>query len=362
MNIKKNDVFKSDIFRILFKSTKASFLTSFSTFLIIFSSLLFSCTTALYYEAERPAQVDLHGATSIAILPFRVGERGNEFAVFGHKNEAQKDFADYITSKLTKTIVDGKYFSVIEARRFENALHRMGVSSLGTSCDVYISGNIINWDEKIEKEDRSDGENTKVAYKKTVRTTVVYQIIEVETNQVLAREQKNFLQTSSWYDGIESLPKSDVMLRFDADNMIKQIMKEIQPYTVSNRIDLMKNDKKIFPDDNSMFEVALSLAKKGMYESAEQSFLAMYDKTPMNFYAGYDAAVMMLVQKNFEQAKALLEDVLEEYLAWEVQSSENELGFAKKLDTEDFQRKVRKAYVQCETEMAFQKKLENQRK
>ena len=166
--------------------------------------LVAGCATTVPVTVTRPAELDLRGAKSISVLPFRIStvkeDTGNNnggttiiidinrfFDMRPSDNPEEIRTANYLTDQLAQRLSTSPYFQLVNASAVQAALKN------GTTvpADVYLTGKITDFSSSLESirrsETDSDGNKyTIYYYQKSVRVAITYQIIDSKTNQVIA--------------------------------------------------------------------------------------------------------------------------------------------------------------------------------
>ena len=176
--------------------------------------------------------------------------------------------------------------------------------------DVYLTGKIrslktdIDEDKKtVEKTDSNGNKTTSVewSYCKTVETTVSYSVVSAKDNIVIGTREKTLKKSSSYYSSRRSLPDEMDLLKSELDSLISKIMHEIQPYTITKKLDLLKDKSK---DDR--MKKANDYAKDGKLNDALKIYKSVY-KENKNFEAGYNAAQILIAKNELNEARSLME-------------------------------------------------------
>lgn len=282
-------------------------------YLSIFILFLSGCSTTISTRVKRPAQLDLEGARSIAVVPFQEAKRDGALVSIisiiltgrnpDNEKSETKRIADYITDQLNSAIAEEAYFDLISSHVVEKKLR----DNEKAPCDIYITGHIQGFECKIDRESHVEktkkGERRYYTYSKHVDFTLVYEIIDSETGRVIQHHTDNISQTSSESEYEYALPSVYDMTTGQVSGSIRGFIKKIQPYYESISYTLMK-DKEKNPD----MKTALKLAKNGSLDSAQRIFLDLY-KTENIWEAGYNAALIYQAKEEYSKAEQLMEEV-----------------------------------------------------
>lgn len=286
---------------------------------LIICTLMFSCATTLHTTVRRPAQLDLGGAKSIAVLPFRTESynkgNGDVFIFnfsgfwfdFGNKNEDLKLISNDLTKSVSKKIAESEFYDLIAPDVVQAAIE----NSTEIPCDIYLTGyfsdykNEIHEDYKTKTEKTDKGEKTvkEYEYKREVHLRLDYDIIDSKTNKILSTSYETISVTSSTYKNKRDVPTTSDLLEYKLKSIASSIIKKIQPYYTTVDLKLLSDKTK-----DPMMKEANKLAKNGQLEYSKQLFQQLYNE---NCYmeAGYNAALIMQAQGDLNGAKSLMEKV-----------------------------------------------------
>lgn len=271
-------------------------------------TLLFaSCASSLPVDFERPAELNLNGANSISILPFQTSgyhhkESINILGILKIKFDSAKAnpeeyAANYLTTNLTSEILNSGFLNVISSKKVEIALE----NNNPIPCDVYLTGYTSGFYERMHS--RYDKEEECTYYYREVRLNVVYEIIDAQTDKVLGVKSYNIQTESNEYEFRSYVPSTPDMLSSQLPQVVRLIMHDLQPYTITKSLTLL--DGKPKTDD---MKYAKKLAKARYFDEAYEIYTKVYEETGM-YQAGYNAAIILEAMGDLDGAEALMEDV-----------------------------------------------------
>lgn len=288
--------------------------------LVISASLIMlvtSCATTLNLNLTRPAELDLNGATSIAVLPFGTTGFSNKkftggrypvldfFVSMISEDKEQRDFVNYMHKTLEADFATSNYLKLINSDAVKAAVDR----GYDSPADVYVTGKLESFNSEIKHDTRKvkKGEKTVVeeVYYRKANYTFAYQIVDGNTSQVYYSSSFYGSATSDDYDSKNLVPTELAMFRGNIDSEMASIVRKVQPYNVNKSIVLMKDKSK-----DSRMEEANKLAKNGSIEQSRQMFETVYKSTGL-FEAGYNTAAILEAQGKYDEAKALAEELVE---------------------------------------------------
>lgn len=270
----------------------------FSLICFIFIIFLSSCATSLNVTVQRPAELDLNGAKTLAVLPFSTEDGFLNF-IFGSHSEEK--IAYYLSDTLESKLLHSGYFSLVSPSKVKNAI-KYNEEPL---CDVYITGNIQSFMDKVHsKTEKEDDEQIEKFYRK-VYFIVKYKVIDAKTQQIISVKQKTFEEESSSYENPRDVPTAFNMMKNNLDSFINNIIYKLEPHSVRKNISLLKDKSK-----NITMKYANDLVKEGNINLALEEFLNVYKATGL-FEAGYNAARIMEAQGDYSKAENLMHELYE---------------------------------------------------
>ena len=277
---------------------KISFLlASFISFFLIFS-----CSTNINVRVNRPAELDLSFAETIAVLPFAEDPNFWDYLLFGTDTY---EIAKHFTTRLQSKLTESDYFTVINPSQVQIALQNGKIPS----CDVYITGNIYNLYTKIEENERTE-KNSKtdvveviIEYYRTLNFSLTYQVVDSATGEILKKFQDSYTLESEYELLKSKVPSPCELAKSELNDVISDLITQITPHSVSKSITLLKDKTK-----NPQMEYADKLVKDGNLTLAYNEFIEVYENTNM-FEAGYNAACILEAQEKYEEAQDFLLDL-----------------------------------------------------
>lgn len=275
---------------------------------ILFIMLLASCATTVSVVRQRPAELDLNGATSISVLPIQTSKFDSydpfEFLKFFRhrwdRKDPKQEIASYVTEELQEKLLNSDYLTVVGSKKVEAAIE----NGDEIPCDVYLSGYISRWDDEFESKRKvNDDDEVYYEYYRRVSFTLVYEILDSETGQIIQNRRTDISGTSSKYKHKHDVPDAFEIVKWDLDSLVRKIMRELQPYEETKTISLLK-DKSKNPD----FKEAEQLVKDKYIDDAIDLFIQIFEETG-SFEAGYNAARLLQVVGDFEEAEDLMQNI-----------------------------------------------------
>lgn len=315
--------------------------------------LITSCATSINVRVLRPAELDLNGAKTISVLPIKPYEyydlrelsRGEDiligvfFQIFDRVGPDEKRCIDKLQYEIESGLMDSPYIDLVSSSAVSAALKR------GTSnpSDVYLTGEVVNfdiYDERIERRVKvKDGDGDRKAeydyvheYCRNVKMYVRYQIVDSASGKIISYNKVEMRNSSGYYSHSRDLPSAYSLLEYDLKRAARKILQELQPYSVTKSITLLK-DKTKNPD----FKYADKLAKDGYVKESYEAFTNLYKATEM-MEAGYNAAILLEAMGNLTEAEELMMKLYKKFPVQEVKAGlydiQNEIKQAKKLKTQ----------------------------
>ena len=287
--------------------------------------LLASCETSVPVNVTRPAELDITSAERIAVLPFLTTRMMNytsydtdPVATFDYYwrekdsflawqlGDGENEFVTKLTASLERALLKSNYLTVVDAVTVEDAYRR----GRQPPIDWYVTGGISELSsevEKIEKEvERKDKEGNKYKvkvpyYRETVDFSLVYQVVDVNTRQVLANTEWSYKVTSDDERNKQDLPMPGELAEKKISDFVSRVMREFEPYDVSYSLTLLKHDDRAMKD-------AEKLARKGKLAQSKTSYLQIYRSTQY-FEAAYNAGLVSQAMGNMKEAYKIFSDL-----------------------------------------------------
>lgn len=291
--------------------------------------LLTGCATRVHFNVTRPAELNLNGAKTIAVLPIK------PYEYYNVKTESALDFVlstfflnfksvpyeetraiDYIQTALERGLISSPYIDMVSASAVEQAVKKGYINP----ADVYFTGEVTYF--RIEDEKHTDkilvedsGKTDKKKeykyvdyYTRIVHFEFKYQIVDSSSNKILAYETIRLQKFSGKREKSKDLPSAYGMLESDLSSLVQKILKQLQPYEISKSVTLLEDKTK-----NQDMKYAAQLSKEHKLEESYSLYLRIYDYTNL-FEAGYNAALLQQVMGNLSKAERMMENLYEETL------------------------------------------------
>ncbi len=263
---------------------------------------LISCATTVSSKVMRPAELDMHGAKTIAVLPFQEYAPAS-ISTSSPDAKARTECVDHISTELEERLADVEYYTLESSARVRVAIEKGRPSP----AEVYITGYINTFSDKIEVEEKTtvvnDEERIEKTYIRKVNAEIIYQIIDAVTNVVIHKDYKTISDSAMAYSQ-KDLKSAYALIADELDDFVTMLLKKIQPYEETVSYSLLK-DKTKNPD----MKLADKLAKAGQIESACEKYLAVYESTG-DFVAGYNSAILYEAAGDLYKARSLMEELV----------------------------------------------------
>ena len=310
------------------KFTKISYLILLSAICYLF----FSCATTVNVQLTRPAQLDLNGAKTIAVLPFKPCSYYREYdtslgreilintfyQIFDIKDPDEQLAIDSLYSQIEHGLLNSQYIKLVSSDSVERAI-RKGILN---PADVYLTGEVSYFDIRDIKSDerklvRAARGNEKAEYeiirywRREVDFYFRYQIVDGASEKVIASKEFRCNDTSSRYESKRDLPSAYSLLESDLRSSARRILQELQPYVVTKSITLLETktkDKEL----KERMKAADKLADNSNIVQAYEEFSKIYEETEL-MEAGYNAAILQEAMGNLSEAEKMMEEVYQMY-------------------------------------------------
>lgn len=271
---------------------------NYTVLLILIAIIFASCSTSINVRVDRPAELDLSYAETIAVFPFSEEPDFWDYLFLGTDSF---DLANYFTNKLQSELINSGYFTVVSPTQAQSDLK----NGKTPACDIYITGNIYNLYTEIEEVELEEPEEylgkvfTKEYYR-TLNYSLAYNIVDSATGKIIRQVDKTYSTESSCEYEKSKLPNACELAEDQLEEVVSSLMKQISPYTVSKSITLLKDKTK-----NPQMKYADELVKNGNLTLAYKEFIACSNQTGM-FEAGYNAACILEAQEKYTDAESLM--------------------------------------------------------
>ncbi len=289
------------------------------------SFILFSCATTVNVKLERPAQLDLNGARTIAVLPFKPYNYYREYEtslgteilintfyqIFEINDPDEQFIINSLYSQIEHGLLESPYIKLVSSSSVERALAKGTLNP----ADVYLTGEVSYYDEDdhcsqekvLVKAGRGDqlSEYKIVDYwRREVSFCFRYQIVDSTSDKVIASSDYRCNVTSSKYESRKSLPSAYYIIESNIRYAANKILHELQPYMVTKSIKLLSPKTK----DKALKEkmkAADDLADNYKLAEASDLFSIIYAETGL-IEAGYNAAILQEALGNLSKAEKMM--------------------------------------------------------
>ena len=313
---------------MLFKKLKFFALT----FTLCFIFLMASCATTVNVKLTRPAQLDLNGARTVAVLPFKpysyyreydvnIGRQiiiNTFYQIFDIRDPDEQLALDSLRTQIERGLMDSPYIKLVSSDSVERALRKGTLNP----ADVYLTGGVSYFDvddRRIEERKliKAANGNQKAEYaivaywKREVSFVFRYQIVDSSTDTIIATGDYRCNTTSSSYESRKALPSAYSLLDPDIRKAARKILQELQPYTVTKTIKLLEPKTK----DKALKErmkIVDEMAENSQIEKASAEFSKIYEETGL-LEAGYNAAILQEALGNLSKAEQMMTALYNEY-------------------------------------------------
>lgn len=290
--------------------------------------MFFSCATTVNVRLTRPAQLDLNGARTIAVLPFKPGQYYVEYdtslgktilintfyQIFDIKNPDEQLALESLRTQIERGLLDSPYIKLVSSDSVERALKR----GILNPADVYLTGEVSFFDvsdhrgeEKKLIKPETDEHKAEYAFipywVREVTFNFRYQVVDSSSEKVIAYNEYRCNVSSSRYESKKALPAAYSLLESDIKTAARKILRELQPYAVTKSIKLLESKTK----DKSLKErmkAADKMAEDSMLEQASSEFTKIYEETGL-IEAGYNAAILQEALGNLSKSEGMMTEV-----------------------------------------------------
>ena len=303
-----------------------------SVLAVLFFSFI-SCATTLNVKLTRPANLDLNGAKTIAVLPIKPFAYYREYDVnlgvellinsfyqlFEVPDPDEQAAIRTLRSAIESGLAQSPYIKLIDAGEVERAQKNGYLNP----ADVYLTGEVayfnVNDRSYEEKKLVKKATETEPAlyqfytyWKREVDFILRYQIVDSSTNRVISHGEVRCDDSSLSYEKRRDLPSAYDLIESEIRYAARSILKDLQPYTITKSIsllDIKTKDKAL----KEIFKAADELAGNNLIKESYDAFTKIYEDTGV-VEAGYNAAVLQEALGNLSVAERMMFDLYQKTL------------------------------------------------
>ena len=312
--------------------------------LAILALFTFSCSTTVSTDVTRPAELDLEGVNTVSLLPFKTSsemdlnangtkpvysfyEYFDKYQTQYSKMNDEFDIVNALDQKLYTKMSIASDLTLVDPAAVERAFR----SKKELPVDIYVTGGITSFssiiDSEITERTTKQGKVPEERYWRELNLSLLYQIVDTNTNTVLSNQEFDYSAKSSKEYVLDDVETTFSLAEPKINAFIAEIMKEFLPYEEEKSLTLLSHK------DSAMKE-AEKIAKKGQLGLAKNKYLSLYN-TKDYFEAGYNAALLLQAMEEYEDAKAVMTNVYNRFgdkrAKTALKDIENDLESAKRL-------------------------------
>ena len=311
--------------------------------IVLFSSLfLFSCATKVRVNMTRPAEIDLNGAETIAVLPFKYDSYFSSLSynsayivdellmAFNRSGPDEKKVLAYIKTQLEDGLSSSPYIRLVSASAVQSALKSNSLNP----ADIYVTGQCTKFDVRDEKDiskrkvrsNKVDKDGNPIyryelieKFTRNVDFSFRYQVVDSSSSRILYTDSFSLNRSSNSFDNPKNLPDTYRIIQSGLSNQINKILKKLQPYNYTKTIKLLECKTK-----NESFKYAENLADDGYLKESYEAFRNLYENESI-VEAGYNAAMLQMAMGNLYSAKNEMQDLYAVSQSEEILSALNDI-------------------------------------
>ncbi len=271
------------------------------THLLLILSLIFlfsSCATNISVRVQRPAELDLSYAETIAVISTTPKLDFWDYFFYNAEFEGY-EISEKLVSLLESRIITSNYFTLVDSNQAKNAV----ANGRKPSSDVYITLNINELNTEIKTYEVKKDDIITLEYYRILDFNLTYQVVDSKTSVILKKAHESFSCESDKVDNEKDVQTAKYLAENELSSFVSKFMRQITPYTEQKTLTLLKDKTK-----NPQMEYADNLTKDGRLALAYKEFLEIYNSTGM-YEAGYNAAIILMAQEKYEEASDLMSDI-----------------------------------------------------
>jgi len=302
---------------------------AFISVLSVLILLCTSCATSLNLRITRPAKLDLNGARTIAVLPFKPGKYYHDYdttlgkqilldafyEIFDIKDPDEQLAIDTLYSKIENGLYNSPYIKLVSAESVQTAIKKGTLNP----ADVYLTGEVSYFtvkDRNIEERELVKPANgdEKAEYSivhywvRDAMFTFKYQIVDSSSNTIISSNEIRINESSDKYESKRELPRAYNVIEDELKDAANGILRELQPYKITKTIYLLEAKKLKDKELKKRMKAADKMASDLMPEKASEEFQKIYEETGL-FEAGYNASLLQEAAGNLAVAEKMMSDL-----------------------------------------------------
>jgi len=263
--------------------------------------LLAGCATRIALEVQRLPTLDTAGIQRIAIMPFESTVRSTVY----------QNAASYVTNAVTSRIQATNRFTLVSPSTVNDA--RRNGTGIENFVDATFSGQITRIGENTATRQgtrrvRQGDEFVTVTYTYYVRTVEVdfnYQFVRARDGSLIGPITKTG-STFTSRENISDLPSVDVLVGRIVDNQLRNLHRDVAPYTIRVNRTLENDSRK---ELKAQMDSARALIRDGNYMAARQAYLAIWE-SHQSIAAAVNASILFEALGETQNGANLMQQVM----------------------------------------------------
>ena len=259
--------------------------------------VLAACASQIPLTVQRTPSLDTSGIQRIAIMPFE------------SSNSAYQNAARHATTVATERIRATNHFTLINPSTVTDARNRG--EGIENYVDAMFGGQILRI---AEGTDTRHGTRTNRETGETVTYTYYVREVEVEFNYSFTRARDGALigpivkkgSTRSQSEHMGSLDSVEALVNRAIDNQLRQLNRDVAPYTIRITRSLEKEPNKALKPE---MDGAFAHVKAGNYVAARQAYHAIWSSYS-SVAAAVNASIMLEAIGETMQAATFMQQVV----------------------------------------------------
>jgi hypothetical protein len=256
-----------------------------------------ACATSINVKVQHPPNLNTAGIRRIAVMPFE-------------NKASNRDIAQYAASVAEKRVQETNYFTLVSASEVERL--RRDNQSIENYVDAMLTGQITRISTKNDTYrgtyKAKDGKTVNyIDYTTSVEIEFSYSLVLARDGRLIGPVLRGGSNSSTNRD---SYPSSAELLKSVIDNQMRQIARDIAPYTTY--------DSRTFASESTKDKVlkaemrnALEMVKAGSYRTALELYLGIYDEYK-SVAAAYNASILHELVNDTKTAASYMQNVYNE--------------------------------------------------
>jgi hypothetical protein len=275
---------------------------------LTFGLTLAGCATSIPAEVKHLPTLDTSSVKRLAVVPFKDSDG----------SQTQKQLAADLTATVSEIASGTGNFEMVSYESIQGPLN--SGQDISLNVDALLTGDILSVSAKddsrqvkrvsLDPVNKKMVERTVTVYDREVGLSFSYRLLRSRDRNVIGSEQRKSGTVRDTKDSRSDLASPVDLGRRILASQLKNMARDIAPWTEKVKLKLRKFDKELSKDKEAKasFKEADAAVKRGDFEAARDGFKGLYD-TKKSKNSAFNAALMMEALGDANSAIALLTQI-----------------------------------------------------